>query len=72
MTLDLAPNMSTDAAAAAEAPSSRRERRGHGLVTPEWLGALRRGQRPTPATLAIAAGCTGVWLASLAAGGSLW
>ena len=25
-----------------------------------------------PATLVIAAGCTGVWLASLATGGSLW
>jgi membrane associated rhomboid family serine protease len=72
MTSDLIRHLDSDVAASAQAPAGRRERRGHGLVTSEWLDALRRGRRPMPATLVIAAGCTGVWLASLATGGSLW
>ena len=43
-----------------------------GLVTPQWLAALRRGGRPMPATLTIVAGCVGVWIASIATGGSVW
>jgi membrane associated rhomboid family serine protease len=72
MTADLIRPPDCDLAASAAAPAGRREQRGHGLVTSEWLDALRRGRRPMPATLVIAAGCTGVWLASLATGGSLW
>ncbi len=45
--------------------------RPHGFVTPEWLEALRRGKRPMPATLVVMAGCAGVWIASIAAGGSV-
>ncbi len=60
--------MQADAGEGEQTPA----RRGHGLITPEWLAALRRGRRPMPATLLIAAGCLGVWLASLATGGSLW
>jgi membrane associated rhomboid family serine protease len=69
MTSALLRHPNSDVAAAAQAPSGQR---GHGLVTSEWLDALRRGRRPMPATLLVAAGCTGVWLASLATGGSLW
>jgi len=72
MTSDLIRHPTPDVAASARAPAGRRQQRGHGLVTSEWLDALRRGRRPMPATLVIAAGCTGVWLASLATGGSLW
>jgi membrane associated rhomboid family serine protease len=43
-----------------------------GLVTPQWLAALRQGQHPMPATVTIVAGCTGVWIASIATGGSVW
>jgi membrane associated rhomboid family serine protease len=43
-----------------------------GLVTSEWLAALRRGRRPMPATVVIVVGCLGVWVASIATGGPLW
>src|ERR1700761_9440876 len=68
MAANQSQRMQADAGAGEQAPA----RRGHGLITPEWLAALRRGRRPMPATLVIAAGCLGVWLASLATGGSLW
>jgi membrane associated rhomboid family serine protease len=53
-------------------PRTSREPFRGGLITPQWLAALRRGQRPMPATLTIVAGCTGVWIASIATGGSVW
>jgi membrane associated rhomboid family serine protease len=46
-------------------------RSSHGLVTVEWLDALRRGHRPMTATWALVGVCIAAWLTSLAAGGSL-
>jgi membrane associated rhomboid family serine protease len=53
-------------------PSSGSGRRSYGLITAEWIDALRRGRRPMPATAAVIVACVGVWLASLAAGGPVW
>jgi membrane associated rhomboid family serine protease len=33
---------------------------------------LQRGTHPMPATLAVVIGCVGVWIASIATGGSVW
>jgi membrane associated rhomboid family serine protease len=53
------------------APVDGRRRPGRsGLVTPEWLAALRHGRRPMPATITAVTGCVAVSIASLATGGS--
>ncbi len=53
-------------------PNTPERRPPTGLVTPEWLSALRQGSRPMPATVAVVIGCLGVWVASIVTGGSLW
>jgi membrane associated rhomboid family serine protease len=46
--------------------------RAPGIVSLEWLTALRRGKRPMPATMVVVFGCLGIWVASVATGSAVW